>query len=223
MAVVEHGGYVETPQWRWCVGHWRWFVGIDGRNDANFCLTDTFNLKGFGSIDQMEGIGEMNEFEEVSTNWCRDDWLHGGLEKQNKNEKICKEISMQSATYLPASDDSEIQYWGLNALVSDAHIAKHGRPKPTAVPEKTPTMGLGKTACRAVLKPQRSQTKANLAKCSKACESRDMSQYLPHILSLSSLEDIFIIFTIEAVVRCWSYWRRNFEFLLHFLTDVIPE
>jgi len=93
----------------------------------------------------MEGIGEMNEFEEVSTNWCGDDWLHGGLEKQNKNEKICKEILMQSATYLPASDDSEIQYWGLNTVVSDAHIAKHGRPKPAAVPEQTPTKGLGKT------------------------------------------------------------------------------
>ena len=113
----------------------------------NFCLTDTSNLKGFGSIDHTEGagIGEMNEFEEVSANWCGDDWLHGGLEKQNKNEKICKEILMQSATYLAASDDSEIQYWGLNALVSDAHIAKHGRPKPAAVPEKTLTTGLRKT------------------------------------------------------------------------------
>ena len=85
----------------------------------------------------------MNEFEEVSANWCRDDWLHGGLEKQNKNEKICKEILMQSATYLPASDDSEIQYWGLNTVVSDAHIAKHGCPKPTAVPEQTLVMCKG--------------------------------------------------------------------------------
>ena len=163
----------------------------------------------------------MNEFEEVSTNWCRDDWLHGGLEKQNKNEKIL----MQSATYLPASDDSEIQYWGLNALVSDAHIAKHGRPKPAAVPEKTPTMGLGKTACRAVLKPQRSQTKANLAKCSKACESRDMSQYLPHILSLSSLEDIFYLLYSQLKLQSDAevIEEENFEFLLHFLTDVIPE
>ena len=39
----------------------------------------------------------------------------------------------------------------------------------------------------------------------------------------SELEDIFIIFSIEAVVRCWCYWRRNFEFLLHFLADIVPE
>ena len=52
---------------------------------------------------------------------------------------------MQFATYLPASDDSKIQYWGLNTLVSDAHIAKHGHPKPAAVPDQTPTKGLGKT------------------------------------------------------------------------------
>ena len=35
----------------------------------------------------------------------------------------------------------------------------------------------------------------------------------------SKLEDIFIVFTIEAIVRCWCYWRRIFEFLLHFLAD----
>ena len=39
----------------------------------------------------------------------------------------------------------------------------------------------------------------------------------------SKLEDILIIFTIEAIVRCWCYWRRNFKFLLHFLTDIVPE
>ena len=39
----------------------------------------------------------------------------------------------------------------------------------------------------------------------------------------SKWEDIFIIFTNEAVVRCWCYWRGNSKFLLHFLTGIIPE
>ena len=70
----------------------------------------------------------MNE-SEVSANWCGDDWLHGhGLEKQNKNEKICKEILMQSANTL-----------------QPVMIAKLGPEHSRFVPEQTPTKGLGKT------------------------------------------------------------------------------
>jgi len=43
------------------------FIGIDGGNNANFCLTDISNLKGFGSINHtVEGIGGVTEFEAIA-------------------------------------------------------------------------------------------------------------------------------------------------------------
>jgi len=38
------------------------FVGIDGGNDVRFCLAGISNLKGFGSINHMEGIGSLERF-----------------------------------------------------------------------------------------------------------------------------------------------------------------
>ena len=44
------------------------FVRFDGGNDASFCLADISNLKGFSPINLTEGIGGVNELDEVSTN-----------------------------------------------------------------------------------------------------------------------------------------------------------
>ena len=44
------------------------FVCFDGGNDASFCLADISNLKGLSPINLTEGIGGVNEFDEVSTN-----------------------------------------------------------------------------------------------------------------------------------------------------------
>ena len=44
------------------------FVHFHGGNDASFCLADISHLKGFSPINLTEGIGGVNEFDEVSTN-----------------------------------------------------------------------------------------------------------------------------------------------------------
>jgi hypothetical protein len=51
------------------------FIHIDGGNNASFCLADISNLKRFGPINLTEGIGEVNEFNEISANCCRHDSL----------------------------------------------------------------------------------------------------------------------------------------------------
>ena len=51
------------------------FIHFNGGNDASFCHADISNLKGFGPINLTEGIGGVNEFDEVSANCCRHDSL----------------------------------------------------------------------------------------------------------------------------------------------------
>ena len=55
------------------------FIHFDGGNDASFCHADISNLKGSCPINLTEGIGGVNEFNEVSANGCR----HDGLEVLN--------------------------------------------------------------------------------------------------------------------------------------------